>query len=152
MEEVMKKAIVGLLTLCVLFVAQGTVSQADGTADTVVNVKVNAASGSYVTASNQKKYNTTKVYVYLTTTPSSYVFVQTWGDRGIGSFQNETVGTTAKVKRGVQSSITNNCTEHRVNAASYVHVKLQLKSETANIGSAIGKWSPDSTRNYTVVN
>lgn len=151
----MKKAIAGLLTLCILLTTPGIVSQAmtANTADKPVTKVVNeAASDKYVAVKEEDKFNTSKVYVYLTTTPYKYIIVRTMGNRNTSTYYNETKGGTANIQKGVPSSVTNYCYERRTSGAATVKVRLQLKSGSALTGTVKGVWSPDSTKSYTVVN
>lgn len=153
MEIYMKKFIAGLLTLCILVTTPGMVSHAANTSDKPITIHINAASsGKYTGTTAHNKFNSTKVYVYAWATPVQYVFVQTWGDRSTGTYHNETKGTTATVRKGVRSSITNYCFERRTSGAQFVSVKPKFKSTSAVTGTLKADWSPDSTRNYTVVN
>lgn len=58
----------------------------------------------------------------------------------------------ATVKKGVPSSITNYCYEHKKSNYTYVLAKVGFKSSSSVTGSVEGVWSPDSTKNYTIVN
>lgn len=91
-------------------------------------------------------------YVYLTQTPSTWTWVRAYGDRGTAGTckYNETVGSQAKVQKGVKSSVRSNVYE---NATNKNNVKCQIKLKAGSGSNAvIGYWSPDSTRQYTVVN
>lgn len=98
------------------------------------------------------KQNNTKVYVNITASPTQYTRVQTYGNRNTTNFYNETKGTYATVKKGVPSSITNYCYEHKKSNYTYVLAKVGFKSSSSVTGSVEGVWSPDSTKNYTIVN
>lgn len=148
----MKKVIVGLLTFCILLTTPGMVSHAANTSDKDISMILNSATGTFKSTKAYEKYNSTKVYVYVTSAPMSFQLVQTWGDRGSGTYKNETSKTTATIRKGVQSSITNFCYEHKTGGISYVMTKLKIKSGSVQTGLIGGVWSPDSTRNYTVVN
>lgn len=93
-----------------------------------------------------------EVYVNITASPTKYTRVQTYGNRNTTSFYNETKGTYATVQKGVPSSITNYCYEHKKSNYTYVLAKVGFKSNSSATGYVKGYWSPDSTRNYTIVN
>ena len=123
--------------------------------DTDVSIRVESVSKSFKTASTRPKYDNTKVYVKLTSSPTTYIQVRTYGNRKTAStYYNETNGITATVQRSVPSSITNFIYENRneYSGSSTLKAQLRLRSNTSTSGTVTGVWSPDSTRNYTVVN
>lgn len=96
--------------------------------------------------------NDSKVYVNISSSPSKYIQVRAYGSRNTSSFYNETVGTTATVQRGIASSITNNIYEHKKSNYTYVLARVGFRSGSSSKGYVVGVWSPDSTKNYTIVN
>ena len=44
------------------------------------------------------------------------------------------------------------CYEHKKSNYTYVLAKVGFKSSSSVTGSVEGVWSPDSTKNYTIVN
>lgn len=98
------------------------------------------------------KQDSTKVYVYITESPTKYTQIRVYGNRNADIFYNETKGGLAKVLRNQKSSITNSIYENRKSGYSSVTAKLGLRSNSSKTGYVEGVWSPDSTRNYTVVN
>ncbi len=97
----------------------------------------------------RSKDNNTKVYVYYTVGASETAF-QVWGTNGSsGTGTNTTRGTTAYVDKNERSSITN-----FVNEQGYSNAYLRVTATSeANVGVfTSGVWSPDSTKNYTIVN
>lgn len=125
---------------------------AANTSDTIYRINVESSTGSYKRVQERDKQNNTKVYVNITASPTQYTRVQTYGNRNTTSFYNETKGTYATVKKGVPSSITNYCYEHKKSNYTYVLAKVGFKSSSSVTGSVEGVWSPDSTKNYTIVN
>lgn len=152
--KVFKILLVGVLAFCTLFSTPGMVSKAANTGDKVIstNIQKSGSDTKFVYTNGYVKYNSTKVYVYLTTTPYRYVQVITESDGSSSGvkYTNETVGK-AVVEKGVKCSVTNNCFEHRPTGAQTVLVRLGLKSEDS-AGYVYGVWSPDSSKNYTIVN
>lgn len=125
---------------------------AANTSDTPYRINVETSSGSFKGVQERDKQNDSKVYVNISASPTLYTQVRTYGNRNTNTFYNETNGTTATVKRGVPSSITNYCYEHRKPNYTYVLATVKFRSNSAATGAVEGVWSPDSTRNYTVVN
>lgn len=123
--------------------------------DTTVSIRVDSVSSSFKTASTRPKENNSKVYVKLTSSPTTYIQVRTYGNRKTSStYYNETNGITATVQRSIPSSITNFIYENRNKKSgnSTLRAQLRLRSNTSASGIVTGVWSPDSTKNYTVVN
>ena len=120
--------------------------------DTTYEVNVSSSSGLFTQVSPRDKHNNSKVYVNISESPYTYVHVRVYGNRNGVIYHNETVGTTATVKKGVASSITNNCYEHKADGESTVLAKVGFRSASSLTGKVKGVWSPDSTKNYTVVN
>lgn len=106
----------------------------------------------YVNGANSTFKDAAWSYKENSTTPNKYTQVQVHGSRSTGTYYNETKGTTATVTRSVESSITNYVFEHRAAGAKTVACKLKLRSNSNTAGKVSGVWSPDSTKNYTVVN
>ncbi|HIT89643.1 MAG TPA: hypothetical protein IAC41_04395 [Candidatus Merdenecus merdavium] len=50
------------------------------------------------------------------------------------------------------SSITNYCYENKKSNYTYVLAQVSFRSNSSTTGSVKGVWSPDSTKNYTIVN
>lgn len=125
---------------------------AANTSDTPYTISVEASTGSYRRVQERDKQNNTKVYVNITKSPTKYTRVQTYGNRNTTSFYNETKGIYATVQKGVPSSITNYCYEHKKSNYTYVLAKVGFKSNSSTTGDVKGYWSPDSTKNYTIVN
>jgi len=94
------------------------------------------------------KRNTTKVYTRVETSPQYRMQVRVYGYLN-GQYINKTAGGVAYVNRGTNSSITNGIYE-----AGYRNASMALRTTGGEnyYGNASGKWSPDSTKNYTVVN
>ena len=102
----------------------------------------------YVTPAYSKD-GSTKVYAYYTVGPSSLAF-QTWGtNSGNSSGANCTRNGMAYVKKNNKSSITNYIYEQNYSKA---YLKINAADENGVGSWAEGVWSPDSTRNYDVVN
>lgn len=120
--------------------------------DTWYEVNVKSSSGTFAQVDPRDKHNNSKVYVNISESPYKYVHVRVYGNRNGLFYHNETVGTTATVQRGVASSITNNCYEHKEEGASTVLTKVGFRSGSSVTGTVKGVWSPDSTKNYTIVN
>lgn len=118
----------------------------------IKKVKVENNTGNSVKAGEATKENSTKVYLNITSSPSLYMQVRTYGNRNGILYFNETKGTTATVRRSVESSITNYVYEHRKAGNNTVGCMLKLRSNTKTAGEVNGYWSPDSTKNYKVVN
>ncbi|MBD5134520.1 MAG: hypothetical protein HDT39_00945 [Lachnospiraceae bacterium] len=152
MRKVLKKAVC-MLMACTIMLTPAVSVQAANVSDQPIGEREIKANVSYETLPRDKQ-NTTKVYVYFTKLPTKYITVQTLGSRNTSLWYNETKGTgsnpSAKVQLKVQSSITNFIYENRGASNTYVLAKLRFKSSAS--GTIKGVWSPDSTRNYTVVN
>lgn len=118
----------------------------------IKKLKVENNTGNFVKAGADTKENSTKVYLNITSSPTKYVQVRVYGNRNGLLYFNETKGTTATVERTVKSSITNYVYEHRKAGNNKVGCMLKLRSNTKTAGEVNGYWSPDSTKNYTVVN
>lgn len=125
---------------------------AANTSDTTYTINVESSSGSFKGVQERDKQNDTKVYVNISSSPTLYTQVRTYGNRNTTTYYNETKGTTATVKRGVPSSITNYCYENRQPNYTYVLAKVRFRSNSSTTGAVKGVWSPDSTKNYTIVN
>lgn len=147
-----KKLMASMLMMGMLLTSPTITGYAANTSDTIYRVNVNTATGDFKTVQERDKQNNSKVYVKVTSSPYKYVHVQTHGNRNTSTYYNETVGVTATVQRGVASSITNYCYEHKKSNYTYVLVRLKLRSGSSSTGWVEGVWSPDSTKNYTVVN
>ena len=149
------KKFVGILTAAAIIT--GTVGSviptyAANVTDSKYEINVKSSSGSFVQVDPRDKQNDSKVYVNISSSPYKYVHVRVYGNRNGIFYHNETVGTTATVQKGVASSITNNCYEHWATGKSTVLAKVGFRSGSSLTGKVVGVWSPDSTRNYTVVN
>lgn len=120
--------------------------------DTPYTINVQSSSGSFRGVQERDKQNNTKVYVNISSSPTLYTQVRTYGNRNTTTFYNETKGTTATVKRGVPSSITNYCYENKKSNYTYVLAQVRFRSNSSTTGAVTGVWSPDSTKNYTIVN
>ena len=94
------------------------------------------------------KRNTTKVYTRVNTSPQYRMQVRVYGFLN-GNYINKTAGGVAYVNRGTNSSITNFIYE-----AGYRDASMAFRTTGGEnyYGYASGKWSPDSSQNYTVVN
>ena len=97
---------------------------------------------------HRPKTNITKVYTKVNTSPQKRMQVRVYGYLN-GQYINKTTGGVAYVDRGVSSSITNGIYE-----AGYRRASMAFRTTGGEnyYGYARGIWSPDSTRNYTVVN
>ena len=148
------KGVTGLLTAAAIMAGSlGTIPvYAANTSDTTYKIYVESLSGSFRGVSERDKQNNSKVYVNISSSPTLYTQVKTYGNRNTETWYNETKNTTAAVKRGVPSSITNYCYEHRAPNHTYVLAKVRFRSSSSITGYVQGVWSPDSTRNYTIVN
>lgn len=105
-------------------------------------------SGKEGESSTRNKENTTKVYVYYEK-GMPQVKVRTYGVSSSGTSVNKTNGGAAYVGRNDHSSISNGIYE-----AGYRHAKLGLTSTQSQYYGYLvdGVWSPDSSKNYKVVN
>lgn len=152
--KLMKK-ITGLFSMTIILAAvcgNAVMVHAD-TQDKPYTISVEISSGSFKQTVAYDKENSTKVYVKINTSPTRYTQVRTFGSRNTSQFYNETAGTTAVVEQGVPSSITNYIYEHRNTRYAVVPAKVGFRSNSSVVpGTVIGVWSPDSTRNYTIVN
>lgn len=96
---------------------------------------------------NRSKEGTTKVYTRVDSSPQERMQVRVYGYKN-SSYTNKTNGGVAYVDRGVQSSISNGIYEAGFRIAS-----MAFRTTNENYyGDISGVWSPDSKRNYTVVN
>lgn len=138
--------------LATSFIGAMPVQAANVSNKDIRGVYVNGANSTFKDAAWSYKENSTKVYLLVTSSPNMYTQVQVHGSRSTGTYYNETKGTTATVTRTVESSITNYVFEHRAAGAKTVACKLKLRSNSNTAGEVSGVWSPDSTKNYTVVN
>lgn len=149
------KKITGIFSAAIIMAAVcgNTVTVHADTEDKPYTINVETSAGSFKQTGSYQKENSTKVYVKISTSPTRYTQVRTYGNRNTSQFYNETKGTTATVEQGVPSSITNYIYENRNKAYTYVLAKVGFRSSSSVIpGTVIGVWSPDSTRNYTIVN
>ena len=98
--------------------------------------------------SYRKKTNTTKVYTKVSTSPQYTMQVRVYGYLN-GSYINKTNGGVAYVTRGTNSSISNGIYE-----AGYRYASMAFRCTGGEnyYGYTSGVWSPDSTKNYEVVN
>ena len=140
-----------LMTTCMVVTPTAPVSASNVT-DSGYYIHVNSSSSSFATVDTRAKQDSTKVYVYITESPTKYTQIRVYGNRNTDIFYNETKGGLAKVLRNQKSSITNSIYENRKSGYSSVTAKLGLRSNSSKTGYVEGVWSPDSTRNYTVVN
>ncbi|MFO7296009.1 MAG: hypothetical protein C0P72_008300 [Clostridia bacterium] len=99
------------------------------------------------------KENTTSVYVHLQEAPIYFVYARAEGYRtasgsttGTYYWYNDTIGGDVVLPKGQQSSIRTLIYERGGRIA-----RLGIKQFTED-GVAYGVWSPDSTRQYVVVN
>lgn len=144
-----------LMAICVMAGMAGSVVSvsAANVSDTEYKIYVNASSGTFRKEKARDKQNNTKVYVHITESPTKYTQTRVYGDRNTESiFYNETKGGLAKVLRNQKSSITNYIYEFRIPDTPTVLAKIGFRSNSSKTGYVSGVWSPDSTRNYTVVN
>lgn len=118
----------------------------------IEKLKVEKNTGDFRKAGESYKENNTKVFLNITSSPTKYVQVRVFGNRNGLLYFNETKGTTATVTRTVKSSITNYVYENRKSGYNTVDCMIKLRSGSQTAGDVTGYWSPDSTRNYTVVN
>lgn len=149
------KKITGILAAATIMVGitGNTMSVlAANTSDTAYAINVESSSGSFKGVQERDKQNNSKVYVNISSSPTLYTQVRTYGNRNTATYHNETKGITATVQRGVPSSITNYCYENRQSNYTYVLAKVRFRSNSSATGAVKGVWSPDSTKNYTVVN
>ena len=97
---------------------------------------------------NRAKKNKTKVYTRVNISPQYTMQVRVYGYLK-GEYINKTNGGVAYVNRGVDSSITNFIYEAGYRDAS---IAFRCTGGENYYGYASGIWSPDSSKNYTVVN
>ena len=97
---------------------------------------------------HRPKQNTTKVYTRVDKSPQYTMQVRVYGYLN-GQYINKTAGGHTYVDRKVDSSITNGIYEAGYRRAS---IAFRTTGGENYYGYASGVWSPDSTRNYTVVN
>lgn len=147
-----KKVFLSIALSFSLLLGAGLMASAS-TTDQSFSFTVNSSSGTFTRNSeitSRLKETDTKVYVYITSAPYTYIQIKTWGRRNTSStYYNETVGGVATVQNGVQSSITNNIYENAGYSSTYSYITLR---SAGSGGTVSGKWSPDSSRNYTIVN
>lgn len=142
----MKKKFLAFFMAVTLVSSMAVPVNAANTGDTEYEFYITAT---YQRTSAREKTNSTKVYTMYDKGPWHLAF-QTYGAtsrNGAGS--NQTKEGTAYVERGVASSITN-----YINECGYTYAYLRVNSaDEDGIGyNAHGVWSPDSSRNYNVVN
>ena len=151
----MKKRIIAILAGAILILEGTLMVGAAETADQSFSFMLTSSqysagsgpSGRILPIKIRSKTNKTSVYTKITTAPASYVLARAYGDRGTGScVYNETLGTNARVSKNVQSSIRSNVYE---NGGRFCLLKLKGDGSSSAVS---GIWSPDSTRQYTVVN
>lgn len=150
-----RKKILAILaaTIMVTTIGETVPVMAANTADTTYRVTVESSMGVFKSVLERDKQNNSKVYVNISTSPTLYTRVRVYGSRNTSVFYNETRGTTAVVQKGVPSSITNYCYENRKPNFTYVLTKVGFRSSSSSISGPVeGVWSPDSSREYTVVN
>lgn len=142
----MKKRIAFVLTLSMALSVFSAVSVvAKNSSDTSFSFTV---TGKPSSTEARYKEDSSKVYVYYTEGAYTTAF-QTWGTNSGSGGANTTKGGTAYVNKNVKSSISNYVFEQDYDMA---YLKVIATNEN-NVGKKTsGKWSPDSTRNYTVVN
>lgn len=148
------KLAAGLGMAAILCIGSVTNIQAANTGDAYFNFVINTLDGYFTkgTITSRQKENTSKVYVYITKSPDLYTQVRTWGNRNTSRNYLETVGSPyAVVRRGIKSSITNTIYENRKPGHTSVGCHIDMRTDVST-GRLYGCWSPDSTRNYTVVN
>lgn len=145
-------AVLAATILATTFVGATSVQAANVSNRNITEVSVNGVNGIFRDAANSYKTNDTKVYLVVTASPSLYTQVQVYGNRNTATYYNETKGTIATVTRSIESSITNYVFENRAEGKNSVACKLKMRSNTTTAGKVSGYWSPDSTKNYTVVN
>lgn len=151
----MKKSTKSLLSLFIsimMIMIIGLVTYAD-TSDQYFTFTINTSGGTFTKGGGitpRTKSTDTKVYVYMTQAPYVYVQVKTWGKRQTArTYYNETIGGVATVQRGVQCSITNNIFENAGYKPTLSYITIR---SAGSGGTASGRWSPDSSRNYVIVN
>lgn len=128
------------------------VKAAGNTSNKKFILDLQSANGSYVHTPAESKYNSTKVYVYFTDGAQSLAYIKAEGNRNTSTFYNETAGRGyALINKGVKSSITNYCFENRKSGNTSVKARIAMRSTRSSGFQASGVWSPDSTRNYTIL-
>ena len=138
-----KKVMSLLIAICMMLGIVLPVSAAN-TSDTPYRIKK---------VLERDKQNNTKVYVHIEASPTKYTQTRVYGDRNTGSvFYNETKNGLAKILRNEESSVTNYIYENKKSNYTYVLATIGFRSNSSKTGYVEGVWSPDSTRNYTVVN
>ena len=140
------KKVIGMLLAGVMLMSTVPVFAAE-TRDDPFTVWTSGA-GAEKKIKPRPKTNTTKVYTRVDTSPQKRMQVRVYGYLN-GQYINKTAGGVAYVNRGVSSSITNGIYE-----AGYRQASMAFRTTGGEnyYGNASGKWSPDSTKNYTVVN
>ena len=142
----MRKKLVVMCMAAMMALGATAPAYAANTSDTEYEFYITAT---YQRTESREKTNSTKVYTQYDKGPWHLAF-QTYGAtsrNGAGS--NQTKGKTAYVEKGVASSITN-----YINECGYTYAYLRVNSaDEDGMGyTAHGVWSPDSSRNYYVVN
>lgn len=146
MRKVIKKAACMLMACTIMLTPAVSVQAATGN---VTNSNFKGTTS--FTVNPREKRNSTKVYVHITKAPTKYINIRVLGSRNTASsWYDEAKGITVKVTKGIESSITNYAYENRGANNTYVSVKLKVSTDKS--GTIEGKWSPDSTKNYTIVN
>lgn len=152
MKKFKKKVMSLLIAICMMLGIVLPVSAAN-TSDTPYRIYVNSSSSSFKKVLERDKQNNTKVYVHIEASPTKYTQTRVYGDRNTGSvFYNETKNGLAKILRNEESSVTNYIYENKKSNYTYVLATIGFRSNSSKTGYVEGVWSPDSTRNYTVVN
>ena len=142
----MRKKLVAMCMAAMMALGATAPAYAANTSDTEYEFYITAT---YKRTEAREKTNTTKVYTCYDQGPSQLAF-QVWGSNGRSSTgTNATTGSKVYINRGVKTSITNMVKEW---GYSYAYLRVNSADESGVGLVAHGVWSPDSTRNYNVVN
>ena len=147
-----RKICLALLLATSLIIPSAGAAYAANTTDTEFKFNLSFWGPKTAETEYRIKYNTTKVYFYVIKNDvSSPVKLYTYGAKnknglGVGNDTKDGVALLS-AKRTGKFSISNNVREHRKS-----HVKIRVELDGSIGGSMVGLWSPDSTRNYTVLN
>lgn len=146
----MKKLLAALM-MCSIMLVNAAPVMAD-TSNEPIAYKIESSSGGFHRCYPRDKQNSTKIFLDVHKAPYTFVQVQVYGDRNTSKWHNETIGGTATVKKGVKSSISSYVYERRGKNHTYLLCKVGIRSGNSKSGDFSADWSPDSTKNYTVVN
>ena len=142
----MRKKLVAMCMAAMMALGAAAPAYAANTSDMEYEFYITAT---YKRTPGREKTNTTKVYTYYYDGPWHLAF-QTYGatsENGAGT--NKTKGGTVYIEKDDPSSITNYIKE---DGFSYAYLRVNSADEDGMGYTARGVWSPDSSRNYHVVN